>query len=75
MAAVPQFVQQFSTALYTLQDNGATPGWVGMIYNASSTFPPTIDIPTSFNAGYYLFAPAAPTLADGTAAQAFVTAI
>jgi hypothetical protein len=75
MADAPLFVQQFSTALYVLQDNGTAPGWVGLIYNAGSTYPPTIDIPTSFNEGYYLFAPAAPTLADGTAAQAFVAAV
>jgi hypothetical protein len=75
MATTPQFVQQFSTSLYTLQDNGAAPGWVGFIYGGGSSYPPTIDIPTSFNNGNYLFAPTAPTIADGTAAQTFVEAI
>jgi hypothetical protein len=75
MADAPQFVQQFSTSLYTLQNNGAAPGWVGFIYTGGSQYPPTINIPDSFNYGYYLFAPTSPTLADGAAAQVFINAI
>src|SRR5208282_1492786 len=75
MADATQFVQQFSTALYTLQNNGAAPGWVGFIYTGGSQYPPTINIPDSFNYGYYLFAPTSPTLADGAAAQVFINAI
>jgi hypothetical protein len=71
----PQFVQQFSTSLYTLQDNGAAPGWVGFIYTSGPPNPPTIDIPTAFDSGHYLFAPTAPTIADAAAAQAFVGAV
>ncbi len=71
----PQFVQQFSSALYSLQDNGAAPGWVGFVYAGTPPNPPTIDIPTSFNNGYYLFASVAPPLADTAAADAFVSAV
>ena len=78
MADQPGFNQIFESALYSVSVGpGAQPGpgWVGFIYTAGKDYPARLDFKSSFNNGYYVFAPTAPPVTDTDSAKRFVATI
>ncbi|HVZ37956.1 MAG TPA: hypothetical protein VHI13_01670 [Candidatus Kapabacteria bacterium] len=79
--STPSFVQVLSSKLFVMPRNAGDVGWCAYLLGRNDVPPPppdnTITIAQSFNTynGHYLFALTAPTFADETQVDQFITAV